>query len=776
MPTTEANNLIDEGIIYRIAAQQTELKDLKAIKDYCSSSDGDVKAAFIQSLVEELTLQQLHAFNCTVMDNANELIDKKDTRFQLIKGDEGIFKELMLKYYSILTHFDNRKEKEGFYQARNVEQDKLNLYVAESISFTILKHLLRKTTTYQGLSPQEQAEVEGKLVWSIQNRDSQPPPPPIQLLIDQKIADQASSIERKHPAISHTPEETNRISNKISKRLVEPVIARIIQQAEKNSNLSNSIGSRIKGIFIATNISEAEKAKKIVNTVLSPIAIKRIPPLKSDIAIPEDGEVIRVQKIAQQHQLESVSSSEPNKSLPRNFKKVASKSHKWQKYLQLQKNYSYHTIISYNNDLLNFFAFINHYSAEIITINSLKLVDIRLIRSWLAKRQQTKYVAASNSRSLSAIKNFYKYLEKVHNISCQSIFTIKNPKKANTLPKALSRDDSIISIEHINLFADVEWVELRNKALLVLIYAAGLRISEALSLTKLHVQNPEYIKIIGKGNKERLIPWLPAARQLIEKYLNKLPYSINDYDPIFRGKLGKKLQAPVFNRELIKLRRFYSLPEHLSAHSFRHSFATHLLENGADMRSIQELLGHKSLSSTQRYTKINLQHLQNAYNNAHPLYVILKRIFLNNEVDVPKIILPEGYKPSVDEEYMNPYQLEYFRQKLLNWKKSLLEGSRETLVHLKEENWKEPDLNDRASIETDTAIELRTRDKHRKLIDKIDEAIIRIGQRRKYGYCDVTEKPIGLKRMEARPIATLCIEEQEKYEKYKKQHRDDYEA
>ncbi|WP_375331450.1 RNA polymerase-binding protein DksA [Candidatus Tisiphia endosymbiont of Oplodontha viridula] len=136
-----------------------------------------------------------------------------------------------------------------------------------------------------------------------------------------------------------------------------------------------------------------------------------------------------------------------------------------------------------------------------------------------------------------------------------------------------------------------------------------------------------------------------------------------------------------------------------------------------------------------------------------------------------KIILLKKYKPSNDEEYMNPQQLEYFRQKLLEWKSSLLEESRETLTHLKEENWNEPDLNDRASIETDTAIELRTRDRYRKLLDKIEEALVRI-EKNEYGYCEETGEPIGLKRLEARPVATLCIEAQERHESYEKQHID----
>lgn len=136
-----------------------------------------------------------------------------------------------------------------------------------------------------------------------------------------------------------------------------------------------------------------------------------------------------------------------------------------------------------------------------------------------------------------------------------------------------------------------------------------------------------------------------------------------------------------------------------------------------------------------------------------------------------KIILLKGYKPSNDEEYMNPQQLEYFRQKLLEWKSSLLEESRETLTHLKEENWNDPDLNDRASIETDTAIELRTRDRYRKLLDKIEEALVRI-EKNEYGYCEETGELIGLKRLEARPVTTLCIEAQERHESYEKQHID----
>ncbi len=136
------------------------------------------------------------------------------------------------------------------------------------------------------------------------------------------------------------------------------------------------------------------------------------------------------------------------------------------------------------------------------------------------------------------------------------------------------------------------------------------------------------------------------------------------------------------------------------------------------------------------------------------------------------IELPEGYKPSADEEYMSPNQLEYFRRKLLDWRTELLQESENTISHLKEENWQEPDINDRATLETDAALELRTRDRYRKLVNKIDSAMARIAEGT-YGYCEDTGEEIGLSRLEARPIATLTIEAQEKHERLEKQHRDD---
>lgn len=177
------------------------------------------------------------------------------------------------------------------------------------------------------------------------------------------------------------------------------------------------------------------------------------------------------------------------------------------------------------------------------------------------------------------------------------------PEKTKSLPKALTKSEAEISLGSVEMLGDEEWIYYRNKALLTLIYASGLRISETLSITQKHLENLEFIKILGKRGKERIISWITESKQLIEKYIKLLPYHIEVNEPTFCEKYGKPLQPAVFNKKLMKLRCMLGLPEFVSSHVFKHSFATCLLENGANLRSIQDLLGHKSLSTTQRYTK-----------------------------------------------------------------------------------------------------------------------------------------------------------------------------
>lgn len=300
------------------------------------------------------------------------------------------------------------------------------------------------------------------------------------------------------------------------------------------------------------------------------------------------------------------------------YNKIAVIVNEWQRYLLKQKNYSQNTLDSYLNDLNNFLTFSNNYLGEEITLQILSMVDVRLLRSWLAKRLIDKFTSTSNARALSSIKNFYKYLEKYHDIHCHAIFALRSPKKQQKLPKALTKEEVFQSLADIEFLGKEEWIHLRNKALLTLIYATGLRISEALSITKNHMKKDGFIRVIGKGSKERIVPWIEESRKLVELYVDNMPFCITHDEPIFRGEKGGVLQRAVFNRELIQLRRSMGLPEHLSSHAFRHSFATHLLDNDADLRSIQDLLGHASLSTTQDYTQITTSNLENVYNKSHP--------------------------------------------------------------------------------------------------------------------------------------------------------------
>ncbi len=287
---------------------------------------------------------------------------------------------------------------------------------------------------------------------------------------------------------------------------------------------------------------------------------------------------------------------------------------KWLEYLRVERGYSEHTITSYHHDIEEFILFLREYNAGSISMEDIMKIDLQTIRSWLSKRKNSHFSNSSNSRSLSGVKSFYRFIHQVTGITNHAVMNIKSPKKSKPLPKSLSYEEVMRAIGTITP-DDSDWLSLRDKSLLTLIYAAGLRISEALSITRNHLKS-DYILIKGKGSKERMVPWIEDAKIAIINYLAVLPYVLEDNDPIFRGAKGKVLSTGVFSRQLIELRRSLGLPEHTSAHAFRHSFATHLLESGADLRSIQELLGHSDLSATQRYTKVNIEHLTKSYNKA----------------------------------------------------------------------------------------------------------------------------------------------------------------
>jgi len=283
-------------------------------------------------------------------------------------------------------------------------------------------------------------------------------------------------------------------------------------------------------------------------------------------------------------------------------------------YLASEKRCSDHTIVSYHTDIFYFFSFLKNHSNTLVDKAKLESVTIQDFRSWLVFRKEQNFSNTSTARAISCLKSLFKFFNRHKIIANKEIENIKPPKLGKPIPKAVDKIDIDSIVDLIGEFSKEEWLKKRDLALLTLIYGSGMRISEALSLTKNHLNNNGVAVITGKGNKQRMIPLLPIVEKRIDEYLAALPHQINNNEPIFLGLRGKKYQAAAFEKLIQNIREFLSLPDTISPHSFRHSFATHLLEAGGDLRTIQELLGHSSLSTTQRYTKIDKKRLLEVYN------------------------------------------------------------------------------------------------------------------------------------------------------------------
>ena len=289
----------------------------------------------------------------------------------------------------------------------------------------------------------------------------------------------------------------------------------------------------------------------------------------------------------------------------------------WVKWMRDEKRYAKHTYSSYATDTALFFAFLNQHHGAPISAEIIKTLSTADIRAYLGHLRSENYETSSYARYVSAIRNFYLYLKKYEGIDNIQNTKVKIKKRINRLPKALSVIDAKNAISKTSEISKELWVQLRDYALLTLIYACGLRISEALSLTQNDMYS-EYVVVKGKGNKERSIPILSNIPDVINAYIKNCPYGVEKDGPIFKGAQGKPLNVSVFQRQVRHLRNALGLEASVTPHAFRHSFATHLLSNGADLRSIQELLGHKNLSTTQIYTHVDTQKFLDAYTKAHP--------------------------------------------------------------------------------------------------------------------------------------------------------------
>lgn len=299
----------------------------------------------------------------------------------------------------------------------------------------------------------------------------------------------------------------------------------------------------------------------------------------------------------------------PNKELKRIILK-------WQKWLSTQRNYSTHTLQGYLSDLE---IFLDYFSKdENIGIAELKQLDVREFRTFFSHRAKKGVSKSSIAREESSIKNFFKYLNENNIISNTAIFQITPPKLPKLLPRALEVKDTFKVLEKANSHKKHPWIGLRDEAIFTILYGCGLRISEALSLNVEDITDNNIIKIRGKGNKDRYIPILPIVIETINKYKENCPYTLRPNEALFVGHRGDRLSPRIIQRKLQQIRTELNLPDNITPHALRHSFATHLLSKGSDLRSIQELLGHSSLSSTQRYTDVDLNKIKEEYKKAFP--------------------------------------------------------------------------------------------------------------------------------------------------------------
>ncbi|MEE9380383.1 MAG: tyrosine recombinase XerC [Hyphomonadaceae bacterium] len=276
------------------------------------------------------------------------------------------------------------------------------------------------------------------------------------------------------------------------------------------------------------------------------------------------------------------------------------------------------TVEAYASDLRGFFGFLTGHLGRVPDAKALSKLKARDIRAFLAARRRDGLSDASIARLLSAIKSLYRWLDRAHGLANAEIAYLQGPKRAARLPRPVSEPAALDMINEAEALATEPWIGARDGAILVLLYGAGLRISEALAMTGAETPAPAQLRIKGKGGKVRLVPLIPAVREAIDTYAAACPYSLSNFGPLFRGARGGPLNPRMIQRVVQTMRGALGLPETATPHALRHAFATHLLANGADLRAIQTLLGHASLSTTQVYTGVDAGRLRQVHKAAHP--------------------------------------------------------------------------------------------------------------------------------------------------------------
>ena len=292
------------------------------------------------------------------------------------------------------------------------------------------------------------------------------------------------------------------------------------------------------------------------------------------------------------------------------------------RWLKSEKRASAYTLRNYSATLERFDDFLMGHLGAPVALEDLAALETKDFRAFLAERRNEGLAPSSIKLELSALKTFYKFLGKRADIDNDAIAIMRGPKAKERLPRPVNEADAQALIAAAGTMMTTtrkeNWEQARDAALITLLYGAGLRISEALSLRWGDAPLPETLRITGKGAKTRAVPVVPAARDAVDAYVKLCPYGVEANDPLFFSTRGKPLSATLAQRTMAKLRAALGLPDSATPHALRHSFATHLLSAGGDLRAIQELLGHSSLAATQRYTKIDRASLIRVFDKAHP--------------------------------------------------------------------------------------------------------------------------------------------------------------
>ena len=289
----------------------------------------------------------------------------------------------------------------------------------------------------------------------------------------------------------------------------------------------------------------------------------------------------------------------------------------WGSHLQHDRRRSGHTVRAYLATAHRLIQFLGQYRAQPVDSAALARIEAADLRAFLAERRSKGLGAASCARELSGVRAFLKFAAEQQGTPVQLPRT-RAPKRPRTLPRPAAPDDAMNLAQDAAEAASSPWLGARDLAILLLLYGAGLRVAEAMSLTAGALPLGSTLRVTGKRSKTRVVPIVPAVREAIEDYVRQCPFPLQGAAPLFVGARGGALNPDLVRRSVAAARRRLGLPDTLTPHALRHSFATHLLARGADLRSLQELLGHASLSSTQIYTAVDAARLLDVYRHAHP--------------------------------------------------------------------------------------------------------------------------------------------------------------